>query len=233
MDTKKRIIDSAAALFAKQGFHAATLRSITDSAGVNVASVNYHFGSKEALFDEVSERRLSTLFIACREKLKANREAAHKGRVTVEETLRAFIEPILHHQGPGSESSGFVAMFGQAMIDPDAAIDKRHMTPLYSLLFESFREVQPELSRKALSQRLHFAWGAIGHTLCTFRERPLLSERDSQPCDLDTQIQMLITFVAAGMKAHEGCQHGQHCRSCESHQEPLYEEGLKLALTKG
>jgi AcrR family transcriptional regulator len=225
MDTKERILDSAATLFAKQGFHAATLRSITDSAGVNVAAVNYHFGSKEALFDAVSERRLSTLILACRERLKASREATHKGRLTAEETLRAFIEPILHHQGPGSESSDFVAMFGQAMIDPDAAIDKRHMAPLFSLLFESFHEVQPEVSRKVLSRRLRFAWGAIGHTLCTFRERPLFSEMVSPPCDADTQIQMLITFVAAGMNAHESCQAGQYFRSCEPQQEPFSRKG--------
>ena len=221
MDTRERILDSAATLFARQGFHAATLRSITDAAGVNVAAVNYHFGSKEALFDAVSERRLSTLIMACREKLKSNREAARKGRVTVEGTLRAFIEPILHHKEPGSDSSNFVALFGQGMIDPDAAIDKRHMATLFSLLFESFHEVQPELSRKVLSKRLRFAWGAIGHTLCTFRERPLFSEMVSPPCDVDTQIQMLITFVAAGMKAHESCQAGQYFRSCEPQQEPL------------
>lgn len=233
MDTKERILDSAATLFTKQGFHAATLRSITASAGVNSAAVNYHFGSKEALFDAVSKRHLSTLIIFCSESLKDNREAARKGRVTVEATLRAFIEPILHYQGPGSAPSDSVAMFGQAMIDPDTAIAKRHMAPLFSLLYESFREVQPGLSRNVLFRRLHFAWGTIGHALCTVREGPLFSGILSPPCDTDTQIQMLISFIAAGMKAHEGFQPRQYCQSYEPQQEPPPEKELEAGLANG
>jgi len=233
MNTKEGILDSAEVLFAKQGFHAVTLRDITASAGVNLAAVNYHFGSKEALFDAVSERLLSTLIITCSEKLKANLEAARKGKVTAEETLRAFIDPILHHQGPGSDSLDYVAMIGQIMIDPDAAVDKRHMAPLFSLLLESFREVQPELSKNTLSQRLRFAWGAIGHALCSIGEKQLFFTRALPSGDTETQTRMLVTFIAAGMKAHEGCQTDQYCRTHESQQEPHPEKGLKATLTNG
>ncbi|PLX72334.1 MAG: hypothetical protein C0615_12250 [Desulfuromonas sp.] len=48
-DTKTRILDAAETLFARDGFHFASLRSITSEADVNLAAVNYHFGSKEAL----------------------------------------------------------------------------------------------------------------------------------------------------------------------------------------
>ena len=55
--TRERILDSAEELFAEGGF-ATSLRSITSDAGVNLASVNYHFGSKEALIETVFSRRL-------------------------------------------------------------------------------------------------------------------------------------------------------------------------------
>src|SRR5438046_10505596 len=57
-DTKTRILDAAERLFVEHGFEATSLRSLTSSAGVNLAAVNYHFGSKEELFQAVLTRRL-------------------------------------------------------------------------------------------------------------------------------------------------------------------------------
>ena len=59
--TKQRILDSAESLFARHGFAGASLRQVTASAQVNLAAVNYHFGSKENLINEVFRRRLDSL----------------------------------------------------------------------------------------------------------------------------------------------------------------------------
>src|SRR6478735_10998937 len=59
--TKGRILDAAEALFLEHGFEATSLRAITASAGVNLAAVNYHFGSKEELFQAVLTRRLDPM----------------------------------------------------------------------------------------------------------------------------------------------------------------------------
>src|SRR5688572_32520929 len=59
--TKTKILDTAEALFMTHGFEATSLRSITASAGVNLAAVNYHFGSKEELFEAVLTRRLDPM----------------------------------------------------------------------------------------------------------------------------------------------------------------------------
>src|SRR5207249_7612515 len=56
-DTKLRILDAAERLFAQQGFDV-SIRAITDEAGVNLAAVNYHFQSKEALLDAIIARRI-------------------------------------------------------------------------------------------------------------------------------------------------------------------------------
>ena len=47
--TPARILDAAEDLFAGQGIHATSLRSITQRAGVNSAAIHYHFGDKQAL----------------------------------------------------------------------------------------------------------------------------------------------------------------------------------------
>ena len=52
-ETRNRILDAAQALFVAHGFEATSMRMITGDAGVNLAAVNYHFGSKDALVDAV------------------------------------------------------------------------------------------------------------------------------------------------------------------------------------
>ena len=48
-DTKRRILDAAESLMGEKGFTSTSMRDITAAAKVNLASINYHFGSKEAL----------------------------------------------------------------------------------------------------------------------------------------------------------------------------------------
>ena len=59
--TRKALIDAGARLFATRGFHGVSVRELTSEAGVNLATVSYHFGGKaglyEALIDEIINRR--------------------------------------------------------------------------------------------------------------------------------------------------------------------------------
>ena len=59
--TRSRILDAAEVLFMEHGFDGTSMRMITGSAGVNLAAVNYHFGTKELLIQEVFRRRLTDL----------------------------------------------------------------------------------------------------------------------------------------------------------------------------
>ncbi|MBS1131732.1 MAG: transcriptional regulator, TetR family, partial [Proteobacteria bacterium] len=61
VDTRERILDAAERLFMAHGYEGTSMRQITGEAGVNLAAVNYHFGSKESLMQEVFRRRLDWL----------------------------------------------------------------------------------------------------------------------------------------------------------------------------
>ena len=75
-DTKKRILDTAEGLFAEHGFPATSMRDITNAAGVNLAAINYHFGSKESLLIAVLQRRTLPINIARLSRLDALEAAA-------------------------------------------------------------------------------------------------------------------------------------------------------------
>jgi hypothetical protein len=73
-DTRERILDVAERLFMENGYEATSMRTITSAAEVNLAAVNYHFGSKEALLCEVFRRRLpGSTSSACRHSTSSKR----------------------------------------------------------------------------------------------------------------------------------------------------------------
>jgi AcrR family transcriptional regulator len=90
--TQNRILDAAEELYLERGFADTSLRELTRRAGVNLSAVNYHFGSKEALFHALVERRFAPINERRLELLDAL-EAV--GEPTLEEVLRALVEPIV------------------------------------------------------------------------------------------------------------------------------------------
>jgi AcrR family transcriptional regulator len=205
-DTKQLILDAAEGLFAREGFHNTSLRAITGEAGVNLAAVNYHFGSKEALLEKVFARRLLPLNEIRRAKLMGVRERARleDRRPGVEEILRAFIEPTLgfRDSGPGAEE--FITLVGRAISDPDDTMRNiflRQVESLFFLLWESLREALPDMSRDELFWRLQFVFGAMSHTMCKAGKLQLVPEGVSQACSTEFLTKMLMVFVTAGMEA--------------------------------
>src|SRR5205085_2358496 len=63
-ETRTRILDAAEELFMQHGFEGTSMRLLTAKAGVNLAAVNYHFGSKDALIEAVFHRRLDPMKVA-------------------------------------------------------------------------------------------------------------------------------------------------------------------------
>ncbi|PSD09742.1 TetR/AcrR family transcriptional regulator, partial [Stenotrophomonas maltophilia] len=77
--TKDRILGAAEELFAQHGFAGTSLRQVTSQADVNIAAVNYHFGSKENLVNEVFRRRMDEMTGARLAQLERAR-SEHPGR---------------------------------------------------------------------------------------------------------------------------------------------------------
>jgi AcrR family transcriptional regulator len=119
--TKARILDAAESLFGERGFVGTSLRALTDAAGVNVASVNYHFGSKEGLLRAVVRRAMASVN-ADRERMLDELQASG-GEPTVEELVRAFVTTGASLVARHGERRREVARFiGRVMCEPEPEV---------------------------------------------------------------------------------------------------------------
>jgi len=205
-DTKTRILDAAELLFMEHGFEATSLRQLTTAAGVNLAAVNYHFGSKEDLFKGVLTRRLDPMNQERIELLeRAEREAGNKPP-TVEKVISAMLIPALR-LARDEERAGkhFLRVLGRAYADP-APFIRHFLSAQYAEMIgrykEAFARALPHLPRQELSWRLHFVMGALSYTLAGTDALKLFAqltpgERD----DDELLIQRLAPFLVAGLKA--------------------------------
>src|ERR1700689_3627548 len=111
MITKDRILNAAERLFARDGFEATSLRAITAEAGVNLAAVNYHFQSKEALVQAVIGRRMGPVTARRLALLDAYEAEAGDAAVPLEKLLDAFLRPVV--EMVGSHAHEFVPLIGR------------------------------------------------------------------------------------------------------------------------
>src|SRR5215472_7846744 len=93
-DTKSRLLGVAERLFADQGFDGVSVRQLTAAAGVNLAAVNYHFGSKEGLLSAIFEQRCRPMNEERLRRLSDCAEHAHRPPM-LEQIIAAFIAPAL------------------------------------------------------------------------------------------------------------------------------------------
>ncbi len=206
-DTKQRILDSAEYLFAQNGYRGTSLRAITGKADVNLAAVNYHYGSKDGLLEEVIKRRLLPLNRTRMQRIDAVRQKARErgNKPDIRAVLMAFIEPTLLFKESTPEAGTFVTFIGRSMTDPDDTVRRvfqRFIMPLFQILFETTCEALPRLPRDIVLWRLHFTLGSLFHTLniCgKFSTDDI--EYINTRLDADSLLALIIPFVTAGMKA--------------------------------
>ncbi len=207
-DTKTKILDAAEDLFARNGFHATSLRMITGQAGVNLAAVNYHFGSKEELLEAVIERRLAPLnrqrlALLEHELDRARREGR---RPDPRELMRALIEPTIRLCDLGAGPERFITLVGRILAEPEGVgrdIFLRQMGPFVFRLFEALHQSLPGISRTLLFWRLHFAIGSLSHVMRCHDRHGQLPEGVEARLDTGRLSEILLAYTLAGMEAAE------------------------------
>src|SRR4030095_2105946 len=166
---KERILDAAEGLFMEHGFDATSLRAITAAAAVNLAAVNYHFGTKEELFQSVLTRRLDPMNqdrVALLTRLESE---AVPQPLSCEKILAAlFIPALTISRDPERGGKNFLRLLGRASGGPAPFIQRvfpEQCATMIGRFKTAFARALPNLPRKELSWRLHFIMGALSYTL--------------------------------------------------------------------
>ena len=202
MTTKDRILNAAERLFASDGFEATSLRAITAEARVNLAAVNYHFQSKEALVEAVIERRLGPVNHQRLALLDAYEAEAAGAPVPLEKIVDAFLRPVL--EMVGSHAHEFVPLIGRLYTEPGEfaeRIYKQQFEHLAQRFIPAFQRALPDLPRVELSWRLHFAIGALAHTMGAGKLLKLMSGGLSDVSDVEGTLRRMKSFILAGLTA--------------------------------
>jgi len=202
ISTRSRILEVAEDLFAERGLDRVSIRDITRKARVNLAAINYHFGSKNDLIVAVFERGIVPVNAARLAALDVLEKAAGKRSPKLEDILEAFIRPAIPASAEAAtRGSAFSKLFGRCLSEPSPEVEallKKQFEPLADRMHAMLNRSLPRLSRSEIFWRLKFTYGALHHWLLTRDKfRP-----DWVPdVDAEAQIQKLISFAAAGFRA--------------------------------
>ena len=200
--TKERILEVAARNFARHGYAGTSLRQITREAGVNVAAIHYHFGSKEGIyhavvfgfFDRIRQRRL-TMLAECERRPADDPEL-------LESIFRAMIAPHVRlvADGDGIEYLRLLSRFGGEPRDITMRVYREEIDPVRQKLIAALRRALPRLSDEALFRGFGFVANLMASApFDTGYET--LSGQSPVPRDPDDLIELLVTFAAAGFRA--------------------------------
>ncbi|WP_237056015.1 TetR/AcrR family transcriptional regulator [Microbulbifer sediminum] len=206
-DTVSRILDAAEVLFAERGFTETSLRTITSTAGVNLAAVNYHFGSKKELIQAVFERFLTPFTETLAAEL--DRRVAAGEALEVEELLDAlFRGGVAGLAAKGRDPQRFMRLLGMAYTQHQGHL-RRYIVSRYG---DSYRRFAGLLSRAlpgidpvTFYWRLYFMLGATIFTLSSFDAiDAILREDFDAQSSLPETLDRLVLAAAAMLRADSG-----------------------------
>jgi AcrR family transcriptional regulator len=197
MDTKEKILSTAERLFGEQGIGATSLRQIITEAGVNLAAVHYHFGSKEDLLDVIVARKLEPLNAERMTLLDQAMAAAGGGTVPIEAFLEAFLRPAVLR---ARNDPRFCKLMGR--LHAEGLMPKlvhKNFQEIAARFLGGIRRALPAISDEEVSWRIHFMVGAMAHTLQGPPDYPGLPP--AQPADAEMLLRRIVVFLSAGFLA--------------------------------
>ena len=199
-DTRERILDVAERLFADSGFASTSLRDITAEAGVNLAAVNYHFGSKEALLGAILERRIQPMNERRIEMLDNVEADAGASGAEVDQIVAAFLDPAFQQViAMGAHRRQLLKLLGQLHTQANPEVRK-----LFMRLFDevrirftaSFQRALPDIDPDEVARRVMYIVGAMS-AIMMWVEQP----EQTQSATPDELRQSLVDFASAGIAA--------------------------------
>lgn len=189
-------------LFAEHGFDAVSMRDITALAKVNLASVNYHFGSKRALLAEVVGSRAHLLVEARLRLLNALRRDKN-GRPKLEDVIEAFLRPSLEmsRQPGGADHMRLRARLGVERVGESKAQFEQIFDASNEKIIDALAEALPDHPRAEIYWGFHCLLGIQNYTMANSGRIQHLSRGACDPTDVEATLARIVPFVANGFRA--------------------------------
>jgi len=201
--TRTRILDAAEELFMQHGFEGTSMRQLTSRAGVNLAAVNYHFGSKDALIEAVFRRRLDPMNAA---RLAELAKLDASGSLSPEAIIRAFVGPSLRLvEDAKGGGRNFTRLLGRTYTEPSKTL-RALIGQMYAPTMECYKaaleRALPQMPREELVWRMHFMFGTLAYTLAATDTVQLIAGcKPEDRYDARLLEERLTVFLAAGLHA--------------------------------
>ncbi|HSV36598.1 MAG TPA: TetR/AcrR family transcriptional regulator [Ramlibacter sp.] len=211
----QRILDAAEALFAKQGYYAATIRDITDAAGVQLSLSRYHFGSKDELFKQVIGRRAKH---TC-DQLDASLSLAMDGLSPGADALTAIVDAMVSVpvRQLASGDTGW-RNYLELLAHVSQLRDRQELLlpfrgPYTDTLRRyrlALRQALPDAPSAVLDWGLHFLQILVGHAILDLPITRWMEGVDGGQDDGDGLRRHLVAHVVGGIRAQMGMQAQGH-----------------------
>ena len=201
---KLKLVEAAESLFAERGFEAVSVRDITKLAAMNIASVNYHFGSRDGLVAAVMTRYVTPI----NEERLARLEVLERrwaGKVVpLEEVLEAFVRPLVT-QVRRSELSEklFLKLVGRMFGEQGTAMTpplEEQFKTVVSRFVKALSKSLPDLPTDEILWRMHFVVGAMYHAMSQEEVLQRISQGACGNPSVETTLSRFSRFAAAGLR---------------------------------
>jgi AcrR family transcriptional regulator len=198
---RQRLMDAAEHLFAERGFEVVSVRDITGAAEFNVASINYHFGSRDGLISVVVAYRMGPVMKERLARLESVEKKWAGKAAPLEEILEAMLRPLAGNIRKSDlpeplrcQLLGWI-LTGQGMLFPkEVEQDQSDAQHRFTRLLA---KALPSVSAEDLAWRVQFITGGIIQLL-SGRDAPLGEGEVPQP--IETTLGRFIRFAAAGLR---------------------------------
>jgi len=165
-NARERILASAETIFLQDGFDDTSIRTLTEAAGVNVALVNYYFGSKRNLYLEVLRRKFSTAATQKCQALAAQLDGLKEPDLG--QVISAYVELYLGSDESAQATQQFLKLISRQLAEDDDAMElllEELVIPIHQLMKSSLRQIDSQLDNNKLSLCIGSITGQIFHFL--------------------------------------------------------------------
>jgi len=204
MTTRNQILASAWKLFSEKGFEDVSVRDVTNEAGVNLASVSYHFGSKDGLIQEVVKKVLNPANqhrVDLLEEVVTNFGGVDK--VTLKQILESYIRPVMFPEEHGSNPDILARLAARYLIERDYDVPNSVLV-LFGEVFQKYVLIistkVSHLSQEEILQRLLFCIGAALHFQSFAGLANKIAGKEPIP-DREKDFRELVQFVLSGFSS--------------------------------